>query len=78
MSFIYWNSTRKHSPDPRPLLLGPRQRSYDLKSYFNPYSKRENIYLKEKYDPNEGKIYSLPGTSEKKHQFPIKINENLK
>ena len=44
----------------------PGPGSYDLKSHFNLNNKTENKYLNEKYAPNKGKIYTLPGTSEKK------------
>ena len=50
-------NNNKNSPGPG---------SYELASHFNLNNKSENKFLNEKYAPNKGKIYTLPGTSEKK------------
>ena len=50
-------NNNKNSPGPG---------SYELASHFNLNHKSENKFLNEKYAPNKGKIYTLPGTSEKK------------
>ena len=50
-------NNNKNSPGPG---------SYELASHFNLNNKSENKFLNEKYAPNKGKIYALPGTSEKK------------
>ena len=50
-------NNKKNSPGPG---------SYELASHFNLNNKSENKFLNEKYAPNKGKIYTLPGTSEKK------------
>ena len=43
----------------------PGPGSYDLISYYNT-TKPENKFLKEKYAPNKGKMYTLPGSSKEK------------
>ena len=50
-------NNNKNSPGPG---------SYELASHFNLNNKSENKFLNEKYAPNKGKIYTLPGSSEKK------------
>ena len=44
----------------------PGPGSYNFKSNFNKNKKQENKFLNEKYAPNKGKIYTLPGSSEQK------------
>ena len=46
--------------------ISPGPGSYDLRLEFVPNNKNENKFLKGKYAPNKGKIYTLPGSSEKK------------
>ena len=79
MAFIYRSLARKNYLCLSLLSLVPEPGSYDLKSYFNPKIKTKNKYLNKKYPPNKGKIYTLPGTSEKKlYQFPIKVKKKFK
>ena len=46
--------------------ISPGPGSYDLRLEFIQNNKNENKFLKGKYAPNKGKIYTLPGSSEKK------------
>ena len=47
-------------------IVSPGPGSYDLRLEFIPNNKNENKFLKEKYAPNKGKIYTLPGSLEQK------------
>ena len=46
--------------------VSPGPGSYDLKTYFNTNKKPDNKFFDEKYAPNKGKMYSLPGSSDEK------------
>ena len=46
--------------------VSPGPGSYDLKTYFNTNKKLDNKFFDEKYAPNKGKMYSLPGSSDEK------------
>ena len=66
----FLSSEKRFNTDKRNITdenISPGPGSYNLILHFSPKNnKTKNKFLKEKYTPNKGKIYTLPGKSEQK------------